>query len=174
LGTSPNFLITSVAEIARSRITRAAERNRTDVALFPRERFSPHHRGVGIEAFGRLASSHAVIAGVVEHSRCGGIIERCLVLAFTIVFVCPCASALAYCSVPSAPFCATRYGLFDDQDAFDRCKREMNSYKGEAESFLSCQKREADDYLPTLKRNSDDVIEEYSSAVETFNRRARG
>lgn len=52
---------------------------------------------------------------------------------------------------------------FDDQDTFNRCKRGMNSYKDEAESFLSCQKCEADG-----------VIEEYNSAVEAFNRRARG
>jgi hypothetical protein len=99
---------------------------------------------------------------------------RSLVLAAAIVLVGACEPALAYCSAPSAPFCATRFGSFDDQYDFDRCKSEMDSYKNDAESFLSCQKREADDYLATLKRKSDGVIEEYNSAVETFNRRARG
>ena len=79
-------------------------------------------------------------------------------------------SAQAYCSSPSAPYCATRYGAFDDQNDFDRCKRQMASYQGEAQDFLSCTKREADD----LKRKSDGVIDEYNGAVESFNRRARG
>jgi hypothetical protein len=79
-------------------------------------------------------------------------------------------SAQAYCSAPTAPYCATRYGAFDDQDDFDRCKREMASYQSEAQDFLSCTKRDADD----LKRKSDNVIDEYNSAVESFKRRARG
>jgi hypothetical protein len=94
-----------------------------------------------------------------------------LVAAFSALSV---PSALAYCSEPSAPFCATRYGAFDDEDQFIRCKREMVSYQSEAQNFLSCQKREADDLLSTMKRKSDSVIDEYNSAVESFNRRARG
>jgi hypothetical protein len=77
--------------------------------------------------------------------------------------------AFAYCSAPSAPSCASRYGAFDDEDAFRRCKREMESYKSEAQDFLSCTKREADD----LNRKSNNAIEEYNNAVESFNRRAR-
>jgi hypothetical protein len=46
----------------------------------------------------------------------------------------------------------------------------MTSYQSEAQDYLSCMRREADD----LKRKSDTVIEEYNSAVESFNRRARG
>ena len=80
------------------------------------------------------------------------------------------APAQAYCSSPTAPYCATRYGSFDDQDDFDRCRRQMTSYQSEAQDYLSCMRREADD----LKRKSDTVIEEYNSAVESFNRRARG
>lgn len=71
--------------------------------------------------------------------------------------------AIAYCSAPTAPSCATRYGAFDDQDDFDRCKRQISSYQSEANEFLACTKREADR-----------VIEEYNSTVESFNRRARG
>jgi hypothetical protein len=78
-------------------------------------------------------------------------------------------SAEAYCSAPTAPYCATRYGAFDDQDDFDRCKRQMASYQSEAQDFLSCTKREVDD----LKRKSDGLINEYNDAVESFNRRAR-
>ena len=46
----------------------------------------------------------------------------------------------------------------------------MDSYKSEANDFLSCTKREADE----LKRKSDNLIQEYNDAVESFNRRARG
>jgi hypothetical protein len=71
--------------------------------------------------------------------------------------------ALAYCSEPSAPYCASKYGAFEDQDEFRRCKTEMESYQSEAQEYLSC-----------VKRKSDSVIEDYNSAVESFNRRARG
>jgi len=98
---------------------------------------------------------------------------RTLLVATGIALFSPCEPALAYCSAPSAPFCATRYGSFDDESEFRRCKFEIESYKNDAESFLACQKREADEYLATLKRKSDSVIEEYNSTVETFNRRAR-
>jgi hypothetical protein len=69
----------------------------------------------------------------------------------------------ASCSKPDAPFCATSYGKFDDQYDFDNCKSEMESYQGDVESFLSCQKRE-----------SQQAIDDYNEAVESFNRRARG
>ncbi len=76
----------------------------------------------------------------------------------------------AYCSAPSAPYCATRYGAFGDQDDFDRCKRQMQSYQSEVESFLSCSQREIDD----LRQKSKSELDEYNSAVDSFNRRARG
>jgi hypothetical protein len=71
--------------------------------------------------------------------------------------------ANAYCSSPSAPSCAAQYGAFDDQDDFDRCKRQMSSYQSEAQDYLSC-----------VRRETDSAIEEYNSAVDSFNRRARG
>ena len=95
---------------------------------------------------------------------------RILGLAVSVALIVGTAPAFGYCSKPSAPSCATRYGAFDDQDDFDRCKRQMSSYRSEADDFLSCTRREADD----LKRKSDSVIEEYNGAVESFNRRARG
>jgi hypothetical protein len=94
--------------------------------------------------------------------------------AVSCVLVLVARPAFAYCTEPSAPYCASRYGAFEDQDEFRRCKREMESYQSEAQDFLSCTKREADDLISTLKRKSDSVIEEYNSAVESFNRRARG
>jgi hypothetical protein len=64
--------------------------------------------------------------------------------------------AYAYCAVPDAPSCATRYGAFDDQDDFERCRRRMTTFRDELESHLQC------------------VRDEYNQAVERFNRRARG
>src|SRR5882724_7291154 len=50
-----------VAEIARSRITRARERDCANVPLLARQRFGTHDNGHSIEAFRRLASRIAVI-----------------------------------------------------------------------------------------------------------------
>jgi hypothetical protein len=72
-------------------------------------------------------------------------------------------SAFAYCSEPIAPSCATRYGAFDDQDDFERCKRQMSYFKSETESFLSC-----------LQNDAETARSGYNNAVEAFNRRARG
>jgi hypothetical protein len=69
----------------------------------------------------------------------------------------------AYCSKPDAPYCATRYGPFSDQYDFDRCKREMQSYQDDLDSYLSC-----------LRRDSEQAIRDYNEAVASFNRRARG
>ena len=58
------------------------------------------------------------------------------------------------------PYCSTKYGAFDGEDEFRRCKREMDSYQSEAQEFISC-----------MKRKSDSIIEQYNSAVQSFNRR---
>ena len=71
--------------------------------------------------------------------------------------------SLAFCSKPDAPYCASSYGKFDDQYDFDRCKREMESYKSEVEDFMSC-----------LRRETDEAVSDYNDAVESFNRRAGG
>jgi hypothetical protein len=87
---------------------------------------------------------------------------RSMVLVATLVFSSTSAPA-SYCSEPTPPTCATRYGTFDDQDDFDQCKRKMTYFKTEVETFLSCVRDEAEQ-----ARNG------YNSAVEAFNRRARG
>ena len=72
-------------------------------------------------------------------------------------------SAHAFCTKPTAPSCATRFGEFDDQDDFETCQRRMRSYKDETQTFLECQRTE-----------SQEAIDGYNDAVARFNRRARG
>jgi hypothetical protein len=88
---------------------------------------------------------------------------RALVVIFSAATIVAVTPALSACSEPSAPYCSTKYGAFDDEEEFLRCKNEMDSYQSEAQEYLSC-----------MKRKSDSVIQEYNSAVESFNRRARG
>lgn len=83
-------------------------------------------------------------------------------------------SALAYCSEPSAPSCAARYGAFDDHWDFERCKSGMESYKYDVESFVSCNSREAQEAIDKARGENSDATSEYNDAVESFNRRARG
>ncbi len=88
------------------------------------------------------------------------------------------ASPVAACFEPSAPYCAERYGPFDDEWDFDRCKREMENYRDEVESYISCLSNEAAEAArraaSEAERQSQDAIDEYEDAVEGFNRRARG
>ena len=77
--------------------------------------------------------------------------------------------AVASCSEPDAPSCATRSGAFEDEYDFDRCKRDMRSYRSEVEDFLDCVRRDREE----LKRQGDEAASEYNDAVNSFNRRAR-
>jgi hypothetical protein len=77
-----------------------------------------------------------------------------------IVFFVP-GTSYASCYKPDAPSCASGYSKFEDQDEFDSCKREMESYKSDIEDFLSC-----------LKRDADEASNDYNDAVTSFNRRA--
>jgi hypothetical protein len=70
-------------------------------------------------------------------------------------------TSLAFCSKPDSPSCASNYNKFEDQDEFDRCKSEMETYKSEVEDFLSC-----------LKRDADEASNDYNEAVSSFNNRA--
>jgi hypothetical protein len=88
---------------------------------------------------------------------------RKLGLIFTVAVVGAATPAFSACSEPAAPYCSTKYGPFDDEDEFHRCKSEMESYQSEAQDFVSC-----------MKRKSDSIIQEYNNAVDSFNRRARG
>jgi hypothetical protein len=58
-------------------------------------------------------------------------------------------NAGAYCSKPDAPTCSSRYGAFDDEYDFTRCRRQMESYRSDVESFLDCLKRESDELKPS-------------------------
>ena len=78
--------------------------------------------------------------------------------------------ALAYCSKPDAPYCASRYTKFDDEYEFDRCKREMQSYRSDVEDFVSCIKRKTEE----LTRQGNEAIDDYREAIASFNRRAGG
>ena len=82
--------------------------------------------------------------------------------------------AHAYCSEPSAPSCATRFGAFDDEWEFDRCKRDMESYKSDVESYMSCRNDEAQQAINEANRDNERAGASYSDAVSSFNRRARG
>lgn len=66
------------------------------------------------------------------------------------------------CSEPEKPWCVQRYGAFDDEDDFNRCRSQIMSYRSEVEDYLSC-----------LKENSGEATSEYDDAVSSFNRRAK-
>lgn len=81
-------------------------------------------------------------------------------------------AAYAYCSEPSAPYCSSQYGSFNDQWDFDRCKSEMESYQSDVEQFLSCNNRLAEEAIDDARRKNNDASSAYSDAVDSFNRRA--
>jgi hypothetical protein len=86
-----------------------------------------------------------------------------LLATVTLASISSPASAFYFCSEPSPPSCATRYGDFDDQDEFETCLRRMKAYGREVEDFTQC-----------LANASDAAIEQYNSDVRRFNARAGG
>ena len=80
---------------------------------------------------------------------------------------------LAFCYEPSVPYCAERYGQFDDEWEFNSCKNDMESYKSDVERYLSCRNSEAQEAIDDAKRDNDDAISKYNDAIESFNQRAR-
>lgn len=93
-----------------------------------------------------------------------------------VLMLCFSSPVFAYCSEPSAPFCATSYSEFQDQDEFDRCKREMEYYQGEVEDHFQCLQRDLNqtisDATNEAKRKAETASSEYSDAIDSFNRRA--
>ncbi|WP_454656840.1 hypothetical protein [Bosea beijingensis] len=71
-------------------------------------------------------------------------------------------AASVYCSSTSAPSCASRFGKFDDEDDFARCKRQIEAFRSETEEMLRC-----------LQSSREEALNEFNEAVESFNRRAR-
>src|SRR5919112_6096754 len=84
-----------------------------------------------------------------------------------------CGAAAAYCSQPSRPYCASRYGEFADDSELLRCRRDMESYKSDVDDFVECNNRAAQTALSEARSKNEHAQSEYRSAVESFNRRAR-
>lgn len=80
--------------------------------------------------------------------------------------------AMAYCSKPSAPYCAERYDAFDDEYEFRSCRSEMESYQSDIEDFTNCNNREAQEAIDKARRENEEALNEYNDAVSSFNNRA--
>lgn len=73
------------------------------------------------------------------------------------------ADAAYYCSEPDEPYCLSRYGSFEEEWEFDRCRREVQNFVSEVEDFASC-----------LDQAKQEKIDEANQAVERFNCKANG
>jgi hypothetical protein len=66
----------------------------------------------------------------------------------------------AFCSKPSAPYCATGYGEFTSQWDFDSCKRAVKSYLADLHSYVNCV--------------ADEAASDADEIITAFNRKAKG
>lgn len=67
------------------------------------------------------------------------------------------------CFEPDPPSCIDRYGTFDDEWSFDRCRRDVESYVEEVSTFRDC-----------LAQWHEAVGDEAAATIERFNCKARG
>lgn len=73
------------------------------------------------------------------------------------------AGALMFCTEPDPPSCIDRSGKFDDEWAFDRCRRQVTQYVADVETYVSC-----------LDQNRAAKVKEANRTVERFNCKAKG
>jgi len=64
---------------------------------------------------------------------------------------------------PEAPSCLNMLGLSDDSFTFDMCRNDIERYRSQVRSYLSC-----------LTEESNDVVDEVNKAVKKFNCYASG
>ena len=70
--------------------------------------------------------------------------------------------ANAFCTEPPpSPICVAQSQPFQDQNEYNRCRRELEAYKIELEIFLSC-----------LRAQSNDAFLSYQEALDNFVRRS--
>lgn len=95
-----------------------------------------------------------------------------LAICITIV-LCSGSPAFAFCSKPSAPYCASSYSDFSDQWEFDSCKREMENYQDDVQRYMNCRNDEAQTAVEEAREDNNRALNEYNDAVSSFNSRAR-
>lgn len=95
-------------------------------------------------------------------------------IAASLLLTASSSQVFAYCFEPSPPSCATQYGEFSDQFDFDNCKRSMNYYASEVDTYASCRHDEAAKAMQDAQRDADNAIDEFNDAVGDFNERAGG
>ena len=77
------------------------------------------------------------------------------------------------CYEPSAPYCSSSYMEFEDEWEYDSCVREMESYRDDVESYVSCNNDEAEQAVQEPGDKNQRALDEYEDAVASFNRRLR-
>lgn len=68
-----------------------------------------------------------------------------------------------YCMEPSEPSCITRYGTFDDEVSFSRCRREVEQFVSNMTDYRNC-----------LVQNHNESIDHVDRVIDRFNCRAQG
>lgn len=84
-------------------------------------------------------------------------------IALTLTMISGEAHAMFFCREPSEPSCVSGYYQFNDQYAFDSCKREIESYLSDVDEYRSC-----------LIEEINDTAERANEVIETFNCKAEG
>jgi hypothetical protein len=64
---------------------------------------------------------------------------------------------------PQEPYCIDSYGTFEDEWAFNSCRREVDSYVDEINRYVDC-----------LNREQDEAIRKANEVIERFNCKANG
>jgi len=83
------------------------------------------------------------------------------------------AYAVGNCYPPIQPYCLTGISTFDDQFSFDRCRREMDTYRQEIVDHSQCLRDWIDSEVRDAQAQDNQAQEEYSNAIKYWNCKAK-
>lgn len=72
------------------------------------------------------------------------------------------AQSYFFCDEPQPPNCIDRYGTFDDDWSFNRCRNDVGDYVEEVARFQSCLA----EWHGAAGREADDVVDEFNCRAQ--------
>lgn len=83
------------------------------------------------------------------------------------------AQAQHFCTEPMPPGCVMRMETYEDEYSFDRCRRDLDSYRQDVVNFSQCMLDYLDREAENLRREKDAAVLAYEENIRFFNCRAR-
>jgi hypothetical protein len=78
-----------------------------------------------------------------------------------------------YCSEPDQPYCLTSFSTFEDEWAFESCRREMDDWADEVVRYGECLANWVEETAATARSEQSDAVSDYQDGVDYWNCKAQ-